>query len=879
MFMFMSVIASTSRRIRLTFRRRQAERDLHDEIAFHLARETEQGVSVGMPLTAAQRAARIKLGGVDSVLDACRETDRIEWIDAAVKDVSFAVRSFRRRPAFALGVLSVLAIGLGAGTAVFALVNRILLSPLPYREPSSLVRLFGTWENGTREGISSPDFSDVRRTNTSFESIAGAANSTPLVSLNGAGEPEQIVTRAITSGLFATLGITPVMGREFKRDEETFKGPRVVILGYALWQNQFAGARDVVGRSISINGVASTVVGVLPPFFNFVGAGELFTPVQPNPVPEMRAVRNLVVVARLKPGVRIDQARRELDALAARAAAENPRFDRGWSARLVSLSDDVVGDVRAGLIMLVGAVALLILLMSANVASLVLTQSMARSGEIAVRLSLGASRGRIVRQLLTENVVLCLVGGVAGCTLGVGGVALVKRMGPATIPRLADVSVDWRVLFAALLVAGTMGVIVGLEPAWRAFRRDVAEAMRGARTSTTKSRMRDNLVLVEVAVSVVLLIGAGLLVRSLANLTRVDPGFDARGVLTARMSVPPGKYSDATGGKLALFWGGLLQRIDELPGVSESAVTSELPLSGLNNPTPRQATPRGGKPFLTFLRSVSPGYVSAMRIPLRAGRFFNDADRMREQRVVVINDQFARDVFGTQNPVGQAITFDFRDRADTMDYQAVVVGVVGSVRHVNLANPPFREAFLPYSQSSLGAYSLVIRTREPLSMVQPLRALVASIDPGQSIGQMRALTEVVGSGLAQPKFRGYVLAGFACFALLLAAGGLYGLLTVMIAQRAKEIGIRATLGATDRDVVALLLEAALRPTIAGIVLGLAAGALLARSLSMLVYGVGVWDAASFMFAPLALIAAALAASYVPARRAIGIDPVTALRSD
>ena len=804
----------------------------------------------------------------------------LRWFESLTQDVTFAVRTLRRRPGFTFGVLAILAIGLGASAAVFALVNRVLLSPLPYRDPSALVRVYGTWENGAREGISPPDFTDVRRANTSFERVAAAANSTPLVSLTGAGEPEQIATRGITAGFFATLGVTPLLGREFREDEEVFRGPRVLILGYAIWQAQFNGATDIVGRAISVNGTPWTVVGVLPPFFNFVGGGDLFTPVQANPVPLMRGVRNLVVVGRLKSGVTVEQAGREMRLLAERAAQAYPEVDRGWGTRIVSLSDDVVGDARPGLLMLVATVGLLIVLMSANVASLVLSRSVARSAEIAVRLSLGASRGRIVRQLLTENVLLCLLGGAAGCGLAVGGVSLITRFGPAALPRLGDVSVDWRVVLVALLVSGAMGVVVGLEPAWRAFRHDVADGMRGARTTARGNPTRDALVLVEVAVSVMLLIGAGLLGRSLLHLERVDPGFAPQHVLTARIAVPPGKYSDATGERLGQFWRDLIDRVDQIPAVASAALTSELPLGGLNNPSPRTATAPAGRPYLTYLRSVSPAYADAMRIPLRAGRFLSDTDDKQHRRVVVINELFARDVFGNRDPVGQTITFNFRDRADTMDYQAVVVGVVGSIRHVSLATPPFREAFLPYRQSPLTSYSLVIRTSaDPASLAAPLRRLVSTVDPNQAIGQIQPLATVVSAGLAQPKFRGYLLAAFATFALLLAAGGLYGLLTVMIAQQTREIGIRAAIGASRRDIVALVLRASLRPTIGGVGAGLAAGALLVGSLRPLVFGISAWDPATFAVAPIVLVIVALVASYAPARRAAAVDPAVALRAD
>ncbi len=431
-----------------------------------------------------------------------------------LQDMRFGFRTFKRRPAFTLSALLILIVGIGSSTAIFSVVNQVLLAPLPYRAPQRLVRIFGTWDRGAREGISPPDFEDYRRRSRLLQSVAAAGNSTPLVSLKAGGEPEQIPSRNVTSGFFSTLGITPLFGREFLPEEEAWRGPRVAILSFGLWRRQFGADTTIVGRSFSINGVPYTAVGVLPPFFNFIGAADLFTPLQSNPVPEMRGIRTLTVIGRLRDRIDVNQAQNELDAVSRGLQEENVRFDRGWSVTLAPLAEEVVKDVKPALLALLAAVGLLVLLVAANVASLVLAEAATRRGEICLRLSLGASQARVVRQLLTESVMLALAGGAGGCVVARWMLGLLKRFGPATIPRLAEVTLDLRVLAFALIVSTLVGILCGLEPAWRTHRQDLAESMKGARVFSQHVGVRDALVVLEVTVSVILLIGAGLLIQS-----------------------------------------------------------------------------------------------------------------------------------------------------------------------------------------------------------------------------------------------------------------------------------------------------------------------------------------------------------------------------
>jgi len=868
--------------VRSTVRRGHGEAELQDEMRFHIERQSEEYIKAGMPPEEARLAALRTLGGLEQIKEEVRDTDRIPWLETLAQDLLFAMRTLRRRPGFALSALTVLAFGIGSSTAIFSVVNGVLLTPLPYRDPERLVRVFGAWQHGSREGISPPDFADYRDRSTAFESVAAASNSTPLLNLKAAGKPEQVPSRAVTSAFFSTLGIQPLVGREFRRDEEQWGGPHVAILSYGLWQRQFGGDPAVVGGALSINGLPYTIVGVVPRFFNFLGSAELFTPVQPNPVPEMRESRIFVMIGRLRAGVDAKRAQEELDVLAGRLRKAYPKFDQGWSAKAAPLTNEVVKDVKPALLMLLAAVGLVILLVSANVAALMLAHAASRRTEISLRMALGASRGRVIRQLMTESLTLAIVGGAFGCAVGYWSVQLLKRFGPVGIPRLGDVSIDVRVVAFALIVTTLIGVLCGLEPAWRAACVNLAERMSGGgRTVTRAVGLRDVLVVAEVTISVVLVLGAGLVIRTLLRLEDTNPGFQTTNVLTTRLALPGAKY---TGDQLTAFWYAATERMEMIPGVASAAITSELPLGGMNNPTPKTATTAEGKAYVLYLRSVSPNYVNAMQIPLREGRMFSREDRRDTPRVVVINEQFRREVFGGRNPVGQRLTFNFQERAEPANYQAVIIGVIGDVRHSSLASPPFREAYLPVAQSPLSNYDLVVRTKvDPKSIASALRPAVWSIDADQSIGPIRTVEEVVDLGLAQPRFRSIVLGGFALVALVLAAAGLYGLLGFLVAERQREIGIRVSLGATPRSVLWLILSKGVALTLGGLCVGWIASLGLARVLSgvlsSVVPGGGGADPLVFLLATCVLLSVAFAASYIPAHRAARLDPIQALRVD
>jgi predicted permease len=875
----MRLLYRIGRRLRSLVRLRAVDAELSEELRFHIERQTAENIAAGMTPHVALRSALLELGGIEQIKEECRDMRRMQWVESSLQDARFAIRTFSKRRGFTLTVLAILALGIGSATAIFSIVNGVLLTALPYRAPAKLVRIYGAWEHGSREGVSPPDFVDYRQRNTTFESLAGASISTPLLNLKAVGDPEQVRSRNITAGFFSTLGIQPLFGREFTLQDEIWKAPPVAILSYGLWQRQYGGRASVVGEHLAINGVSYAVVGVLPPFFNFLGSTDLFTPIQYNPVPGIRSARILIVIGRLKSD--LPSAQSELDVLSRRLQTEYSQFDRGWSAVAAPLTDEVVKDVRVGLKMLLAAIALVILLVSASIASMMLSHAASRQSEISMRMALGASRARLIRQLITEGLLLALFGGAGGCVVGYFGVELIKQFGPVNIPRLSDARIDTIALAFTFILSVLVGLGVSLEPALRAGRADIAyELKAGSRTVTGKFRLRDILVLSEMTVSVVLLVGAGLLIRSLILLENVNPGFQANNVLTTRLALPGSKYSDGVGAKVTAFWHDAIRNVEAIPGVQSAAVTSELPLSGLNNPSPRTATADGGEPHHVYLRSVSPGYWNVMRIPLLAGRYLSTDDHKTSQRVVVINEELRKDIFGDRDPIGQRLTLDFQERNETENYQAVVVGIAGDVHHTSLAAAPFREAYLPIDQSPLFSYDLVVRTTiNPKSIASDLRNAIWSLDRDESVGTLRTLDDVVGLDLAQLKFRGYVLAAFAAMALVLSASSLYGLLSFLVAQRSREIGVRMALGAMPADIFRLIVGKGLSLALGGLLAGLVLAFALARFMHTLVYGISSGDPVTFVAGSLVLLIVAVLASYVPARRAVNLNPVDVLRTE
>jgi len=766
-----------------------------------------------------------------------------------------------------------LMLGIGASTSVFSVVNGVLLTPLPYIDADRLVRIYGVWPQGNHEGTSPLDFADYRQRSTTFSSVGAAGNFSPLLNFTGSGEPEQVRGRNCTSGYFRTLGVPMLYGREFIAQEEARNGPRVVILSYGLWQRRFGGDPSVVDKTATINFAPNTIVGVLPPYFDFLGSADAWTPFQIQPIPEVRAGRILVMIGRLKPGIDLRRAQAETSGLASQLEAENPKFNKGWKVALAPLSSAVVSGVRPALLILLGAVGFVLLIVSSNIANLMLSMAAARQGEMAVRTSLGAGPFRMFRQLMTESLVLALLGGGLGCLFAVWGIQLLKNLAPSNIPRLADVRIDTRMLLFALAVSVVVGIVCALEPSYRIWRQGVTDALRtGSRATGAQNTLRNVLVISEVTLSVVLLIGAGLTIRSLVKLQKVDPGFRTSNILTARISTSSRRYTSQL--LMGNFWAKVVDAVETIPEVTSAALTSEVPLGGLNNPTPRVATSPEAKDYFIYLRSVTPQYFDTMGLHLVQGRSISRDDRLDTPRVMVISESFRRDAFGDANPIGTKFALNFEG------YEAVVVGVVSDIRHTSLASQPFREAYLPLAQNVLPQYNLVAHTAVPSYTIgNAVRRAVSSVDPDQSVGSILDIKDLVGRDLEQPSFRSSMLGLFAVIALLLSAVGLYGVLSCLVTQRTREIGVRLALGASPRDILFLILGKGVLLTCIGVAGGLAAAFWLARLLATLLYGIAAIDPLTFMGGPAVLILIAIFASFVPARRAMRVDPIIALRQE
>jgi putative ABC transport system permease protein len=795
-----------------------------------------------------------------------------------LQDVYYAFRTLKKSPGFTAIAVLTLALGIGANTALFSVVDAVLLRPLQFKNPSRLVWGWGKCPLCEHGAISPSDFVDYRAQNRSFEHYGARAVGDSLFNLTGTDKPIQITGSMITAGFFDALGVQPRYGRGFTLSDEKTTDPDVVILSHHLWQERFGGDPDIIGKSIALDGKTRTVVGVLANDMPVLTQADLWFPAPfENPGMQSRRSHFLRPIGLLKPGVTISQAQAELDTIASRLATQYSETDRGWRQELEPLQSVLVGNVGPAFLVLIGAVALVLLIACANSASLILARNTVRQREIAIRTALGAGRSRLVRQLLTESLVLALIGGVAGIFVATAGVELLKQLGPQSLPRLDEVNVNGVVLAFTFAIAIFTGILFGLGPALKATRRDLTQSLKeggSSGDSRSKHRAHNTLVVAEVALSLVVLIASGLLLNSFWRLMRTPLGFDPANVVITEVSLVSPRYDDPR--RRESFFRELQERTQSAPGATSAGFISELPLSGEGNDTFFTITERPpanpNENEDADFRVVAGDYFGAMRIPLLAGRNFESQDASEDRQVLVVNEPFAKKFFPHESAIGKHVKL-FEGKSQFAIRE--IVGIVGGNKHFALQESLRPEMFIPDSHMRM---SVVVRgAGDPAALATAVRQALHQIDPDEATSTFRTMTDVVSSSAANDRFNTLLLGAFGAIALLLTAAGIFGVLSYLVTQRTQEIGLRMALGAQQADVLRVIVGHGLRLMLVGLGIGVAGALIVTRWMSSVLFGVKPTDPLTFTVVAIVLGAVAFLASYIPARRAMRVDPMVALR--
>ncbi len=865
--------------------RRELSVDVVDELACHLADLHATTVRNGASDADARRVALDTLNAASFLELSKRPRARARGTVFMKSDLIYAVRGLRKKPLFTAAAVLTLALGIGANSAIFTVVSAVLLRPLPYPAPDRLMML---WTHNPRQGYdkdvtSYPNFDDWRRQSASFEGMSAyfGANFT----LTQAGDPAQIAGAVVTPGFFETLGVAPALGRTFGVREGAAGGARVAILSHGLWQTRFGGDPALVGRTVMLNSVSHEVLGVMPSSFAHPEMAAVWTPLAPSErlvtVMQSRSSYWLQVVGRLKPGIDRRAAQSEMDVIAAALERHYPEANAGIGVRLVPMHEEIVGDVRRPLLILFGTAVLVLLIACANVANLLLARAASRQRELAIRAALGAGRRRLIAQLLTESLVLATVGGAAGLLLAAWGIQALPSLAPANLPRLSGVRIDTSVILYTSLAALVTGRGDGAAPALQSAAATAGEFLkeRGRVQGARGRRLRAAFAIAEVAVALVLVIGAGLLVRSFVAMNNVDVGFDPRGILAVRLELPRARYSQDA--QIIAFFDDLAARLRALTGVQSIGLgssvvrapqSSTLSVHGRTAPDPNARNP--AVPY----DSVTPEFFTTLRIPLRRGRLFTSADGPATQRVVVVNESLARRFFPDDDALGKRLTYD--DPTDAQARWLTIVGIVADTRRGGVDREPRAEVYYPLTQlPDRRMYVLVRTSGDPLALVRPAQAQVWAIDANQPTASVRSVEAILADGQANRRFTTLLLGLFSIVALALAAIGIYGVIAYSTAQRVQEIGIRMALGASRTNVLTSVLKEAVMIGLVGLALGMAAALALTRFLSGLLFGVGARDPMTFVALPLGLLLVAVLAALIPATRAVRVNPLVALRAD
>src|SRR5262245_27076724 len=867
------------------FRRRRNEREMEEEMRFHLEMQIEQNLEAGMAAEDARYAARRQFGNQTWLKEVSREMWSLNSIETLIRDLRYGARTLMKSPGFTFVSVLTLALGIGANTAIFSLVNATLLRPLPFKDPDQLVVVWGTAPESSRRPISEPNFLDYQKQNQAFSDIAAFGGA--ALTLTGGANPERVLGARVSEDFFKLLGVQPSIGRAFLPGDDQAGHNAVAILSSSLWRRRFGSDRNVVGQSILIDAKPHTVIGVLPAGFNFTipgyfAAGELWIPTALKGDESLRGRDYLRVIGRLKAGVTLGQAQTEMSMIAQRLKTEHPQLGEIGTI-LVPLKEQVVGGVRLILLLLFGAASFLLLITCTNTANLQVARASGRAKEFAIRASLGASRRRVARQLLTESLLLALFGGAFGAALGWWGLRLLAQLQADAITPAAPNKIDIAVITYSLLISALTGVIFGLAPAFQFSSANLSNPLKdGGKTSGSGAfgqQLRSLLTIIEIALSLVLLIGSGLLLHSFVRLMGVRPGFDTEHVLTSRLFLPAYSYPDPA--KRAAFYAAAINRIGSLPDVKVVGAINALPLTSERHSADfiiqGQEDVAASRLPIAETRTVTPDYFRAMDTPLVAGRAFTDEDTSTALPVIMINQSLARRFFPNESPVGRRISFDYPPKAFRW---VTIVGIVQDAHDLGLDTQPEPEIYQALQQNTLPYMNLVMRTDgDPRGLAAIAREEIRALDKNLPVTGFAMMENIAAASIASRRLNLIIMSVFAVLAMLLAIVGIYGVMSYAVTQRTHEIGLRMALGAQTSDVVKLILRAGMKLTLTGVIIGLAAAFGLTRLMVTLLFGVTPMDAVTFVTVTIVLIFVALLACYIPARRATKVDPLVALRHD
>jgi putative ABC transport system permease protein len=893
------LISDISFRLRSLLRRKTVEAELDDELRFHFDQQVERYIRSGLTREKAVRRARLLFGGIDQVKEECRDARGLQLMETLLQDIRYSLRMLRKKPIFTIVAVLTLALGVGANTAIFSIVNAVLLRPLPFRSPDRLVRIvFNNPGVGLRDiPFSVPELDDLRTRSGAFEEVTAVGGGS--VNLTGAGQPERLKFVVTHPNYFSMLGVIPQIGRLFGPQDFALGFAPVAVISDSIWRNSYGADPSVLGRTLHLDNDAYTIVGVLPPGFRHLGPAvsgnvEVFLTAgfsdDPSPKPFRSAHVLPAAIGRLKPGLTLEQAQARVTAMATQLRQEFPAdypAQAQWTVEIQSLQESLVGNVRPMLLVVMGAVILIVFIVSLNIANLLLARASGRQQEMAVRLAMGASRGRMIRQMLTESVLLSSIGGLAGIATAVGTLNFIVHFVPPNIPRLSEVRIDWIVLAFALLISLLIGLLFGLAPAIQATKSilssSIREGARGSGYSARTGRWRDALIVSELALAVVLMVAAGLLLRTLGELLRENPGFNPTHVVAASVWLPipnDPKVDPYLGvARKATFNREVLRRMKAIPGVELAGLTSALPATVHNNInnialTIEDRPMESSQDLRAEIIRVSPDYFGVMQAPLLRGRSFTAADEDGKLLVVIVDETTARRYWTDRDPLGRRLRFGQDPKQPWM----TVAGIIKDIKNDGLDVDGVPHIYVSIYQSGDRDLSVVLRTSLPAAALEPrIRHEIQSVDPGLPVFNVSSMNDVLDVSLASRRFSATLVAAFAGLALLLASMGIYGLLAYLVGQRSREIGLRIALGANRGDILKLIVAKGVVLASVGIVAGVLLSASTASMMASLLYGVRPRDPVVFFIVPVLLLTVAALASYIPARRATKADPMFALR--